>query len=1258
MMTKHKIVISILISFLVVSCSQATKKTTAKLKLNLSGITNLSSGIGSGGAILFGKNSAGDTFGKKINATEEDLELPNGAWVFYALMWGNDSTAMNGKVHCGKSINQLNGTAATISMSLTNASCTDAEFSGGKSYLASTLNRFADIFIEECDGINATTGFSCGKQNQGSALSYRFVFNNYKKTGAGISIEGESLVSDCKMIDSANTTPNIYSSGLPINFPSGGLGTPFIGSIEFFMSSVNCDVNDPKGVYRFPLNQGLATSTAPEHHVLVSSSTCAPSTPDFTGTEEDKKNKCDQFFGTWNGTNCSGTFLPVATKFGASACTSTSPVASNIAIKHQFSLPRSVLCAPYINNSTTIGSHPFAGGEGSAIRPYKICTEWQLNQIGERNTLLATYDSANYKLVNDLDMNKASNLPGVGSYSAPICSGNVGSGVDKYHNLNPLDGHLCGSGVPTSDVGFIGTFDGANYTIANARITAESLSEIGFVRVLGTRENNGSSGTIKNINFKNLSVRGLGYVGGIAGEVNGNGLISNIKIDGGEVEARSNYSGGISGNSQGTGFIFEKVLLKKFKVRGTDYVGGLVGQFTSILRGSMFSGIVTTDQSNASVPDFAGGLVATNAAGGMISSSFSEGYIATNTNYTGGIAAKNFGTMENIYSTMAISSLRNQPGTFNAGGITAYNSGTITNCFSDTKQLYTGAGTMTYSGTVVGAGGTINTCFTDATNIPTAHVVDSYSNLRSVSWQSANFLTSVSTPTAWKLAASDGMTPRLSWENRECLVANNLLSIPLQVSTLARGTQTNPIVICTLNQFISMNGRSSSEYYRMADSINISSLSVVASAVVAVDTFNGKLNGEGNALYGLNVNIDNVMDSEVGIFKTISNGAVVSNLNLYANRVYTSADSVSNVGLLSSINNGEITNVKSFSSSIIANSFLGTLAFQNNGVIKDSNLQGVHMVGDSNYGGVVGANNGTILRASAEVNIVDSIFVPASKVGAIAGVNLSSGVINQVRASGQMNLVSGPPTKVGGLVGENGGILRNAYVSQMDMNLAINSSASGIGGLVGEDASGSIENVFFAGKIVGTQSSGDLTVKVDTDNTTDERTIGPIIGKINSGSVASALSLNDYLVWGPTNLTVSSCDPGTNTISMSGSFGSGTGALAHRSTPFLIPFTAASSTISLSSISSLLGTCPANGESLALYQSYRNFAEHGELATFTDLASLPYFATRGFNITLDDDNRALSYHLALMNGTPVPATAPIWTLEDGDEYPKLLQLEH
>ncbi len=1237
---------------LITSCSKGVEKTSAKLSLKLAGIVNLSSGIGSGGAILFGKNAAGETFGKKIDATEVDIDIPNGAWVFYALMWSNDSTPMNGKVHCGKSVNQLNGTATTISMSLTNANCTDPEFSGGKFYLASTLNRFADIFIEECDEVNAATIFSCGKKNQGSALSYRFVFNNYKKTSAGFTIEGESLVSECKTINSSNSPSNIYSSGLPINFPSGGLGTPFVGSVEFFMSSVNCDINDPKGVHRFPLRQGLATSTAPEHRVLVSGNSCSPSTPDFaSGTQEDKKNKCEIFFGNWNGTACIGIFLPVVTRFGASAC--ATPTASNIAIKHQFALPKPVLCGPYINNSSLLGAHPFAGGDGSVMRPYKICTEWQLNQIGERNTVIGAYDILNYKLLNDLDMNKASNIAGVGVYTPPTCTGNVTSGIDNYHNLNPLDGHLCGAGVTVSNVGFTGVFDGAGRTIANARITAESLSQLGFVRLLGTRELNGSSGTLKNINFKNLSVRGLGYVGGVAGEVNGAGLISNIKIEGGEVEARSNYSGGVSGNSQSS-FVFEKILVKKFKVRGTDYVGGLVGQNSSALRGSMFSGIVVTDQTNAA--DYAGGLVGKNLSGAIISSSFSEGYIGAQTNNIGGIAAKNYGIMENVYSTMAISSLRNNPGSMQAGGITAYNEGTITNCFSDTRKMYVGGGTMTYSGTVVGGPGTITACFTDTTN-SSSHTTSAYSNLRSLTWLSTNFLAVVNASGAWKLGASNGSIPRLSWEYRECLLADNLLSVALQGTNLGRGTQLNPIVICNADQFLGMNDRNSTEYYRLADSINLSNWGVSGAIANGVSLFNGKFNGDGNALYGLDINIDGVMDNEVGIFKTISNGAVVANLNLYANRVYTVSDTVNSVGLLSRTNNGEIANVKSFSSSVTASSFVGTLSAENLGIIRDSSLSGMHMVVDSNAGGIAGTNNGSISRVRTLVNIGSTGVATTTKVGAITGVNLGNGFINQAEVNGEMNFVNGPMTKIGGLIGENSGMLKNAFASHMNMNLAIAGASSSIGGLVGEDNSGIVENTFFIGKILGTQSPGDLTAKVDTDNTTDERTIGPIVGMLAGGGITSSLSLNDYLVSGAGSGTIAACDPINNLITISGSFSGSTGVLNSKLSPFLIPFSYTSNTLSLP-VNSWFGGCPANGEALSFFNSYRNYVEHGEVASISNLTDLAYLNSRGFNVTYDNDARSIAYHLARMNGTAIPANTPVWTIEDGEDYPKLLQLEH
>lgn len=125
----NKIIISLLMSLLLISCSQSTKKTNAKLKLNLSGMTNIANGIGNGGAILFGKSSTGEHFGKIINSSEENLELANGDWVFYAFMWEKTGTSnFSDTVYCAKALQQLNGTAINIGLNLTNANCAGLSF--------------------------------------------------------------------------------------------------------------------------------------------------------------------------------------------------------------------------------------------------------------------------------------------------------------------------------------------------------------------------------------------------------------------------------------------------------------------------------------------------------------------------------------------------------------------------------------------------------------------------------------------------------------------------------------------------------------------------------------------------------------------------------------------------------------------------------------------------------------------------------------------------------------------------------------------------------------------------------------------------------------------------------------------------------------------------------------------------------------------------------------------------------------------------
>lgn len=1250
MMKKMTLLLFIVLLFSF-GCSSKKDTTQAKLKINLSNIVNMTSGIGSGGTILFGKSGSGEQFGKVITGAEENLELPNGDWSFYAVMWTNPYSAMMSDTpYCGKSIQKLSGTAATVSLKLTNATCADSDFSGGNYYLDSynSKNYFARLFVEECEDMGVAGSYGCNADNQGSARSYRLVFKSYKGV-MGAPVFGAEKIQGACVPFSGGT--NLHSNGLQVNFPTGSSSSmPFVVSLEMYLGSDDCNANDPKGMYTHTFNLGLSGFQPGINRFLVSN-------PNYCSSRKTTiaEQTCLDYLGTYSAGSCGGYFPMVVDRFlPDSTCQSGLSPDSLKFIKQMVSIPKSIICSGALGSAMATGDNSYAAGKGILHRPYKICNEWQLNQIGETNTLLgSSYDSSHYKLMNNLDMNKASNIPGVGMYAAPACAGDTTNKIDHYHNLNPLDGHLCGSGVTVSNAGFTGVFDGAGYTISNGRISTEGLSQVGFVRLLGTREASVASGVVRRLNFKNLSVRGTTYVGGIAGYSNGEGVIRDIKIDELEVES-GNHAGGIVGKSASSGFQIKKARVLRGHIRGVDYIGGLAGELDSSISESMFSGVVTSDNSSTSY--FSGGVAGIVNASGSVTSSFSEGLISTHTSYIGGVVGKNYGTLNHVYSTMAISSPRNDPGIISAGGIAAYSDGNINNCFSDTRKMYVGGATFNYSGTVQSGSGGVTNCLTDTSN-SSNHDSNTYANLRLNSWIAANFISTAGA--SWKTGDNDGGIPRLAWETRECLLASNLATVTQQVSTLGRGTSLNPVIICTNDQFLSLNGRSASEYYRLGESINISSWGVSGSVTEGISVFNGQFNGDGKALYGMDINIDNVADSSVGIFKTISPGAKVSNLDLFANRVYVSSDTVNMIGLLSSLNQGEIQNISSYASSVVGSNQIGTIAYgnTNSGVIKNIKLNGAHLVGGDYVGGVTSYNTGRIEGVSANVNIGS----PSNSfaVGGITSQNNPLGIIEQTSVRGMFNLTNGYPRNVGGLTGVNYGAVSNSYVSDdMTLNLAITASSEAIGGLVGSSESGSyVANSFFLGKIIGTQSSGDLTSKLDTNSSTDEREIGPIAGKSNGGSITASLSIDDFLLWGQSTRTVSACDDTTNMITVTATPPYSIGALSYHKLSFLVPFTTSGNDVVVSGIS-FSGKCPANGDGLNLYESHHNFAEYGTVLPISDFNNLAAFSSRGFSIAQGDSSSVLAYHVAKMNKLPLPASTPIWVMEPDDDYPRLLKLDH
>lgn len=1068
----------ILTLLLALGCTKSPGKTAAKLKLDLSRIVDVSSGIGSGGAILFGRNHLGNIFGKRLIGSEENLDLPNGNWVFYALMWDSagGATPMNGKVHCAKAAQQLSGADTSISLNLDNANCADPEFSEGRIYtdVVSGHKRFADVFFEECDVANATTAFSCGLGNQGSGLSYRLKFQSFRKSPTTPFVfEGEPIVSSCRQ---ANAVPSINSAPFPVNFPSGALATPFVVTMEVFLSSVNCDPNDPKGVFQFSLNQGLKSQNPIDHKVLFSTSEATVSFYDFNGTMAENEKKCEEeLLGYWTGSTCT-TVPATVTRFAPAVMIVTQNV-STPAIKHLFQIPKPFLCGRYIDSSALVGTHPFAGGDGSDLRPYKICSEWQINQIGERHATSNGFKTSSFKLMNDLDMNKADFNAGL----RPTCMGVLNSIYDHHHNFNPFDQATlvgCTAADINATPGYSGKFNGNNKTIYNARINIKSATSVGMIRSLA------ANGQVKDLSLVNLEVSGAGNVGGIAGyvEPSSNAKISNIKMKNVDIESNGSTAGAVVGMLGNTGII-SGVKVHDGHVRGMNFVGGLVGETSGLIEKSMFRGEL--DQYNSQIGGYIGGVSGNAGTSSMMDSVFSEGSIKTSLQFAGGIAGHNMGSITNAYSNMYIAS-NYQNADARIGGIVGFNeTGAVSAVYSDSILKYTGGGATPGIDGISAQGTPPSNCFSTGLTTASGCTALTFVTLRDGTHFGADI--------NWK-ADIGGTLPRLAWEaailSRPCLLAENLAVISSQIGA-GRGSAANPIVLCNSAQVKSLGAAITGQYFKLAEDISLADWTNLD----MVPSFAGILDGNDRAFYGLNIN--SVGSNNHAIFK--ANSGIIFNLNVVGNKLVHS--SVGDTGILVGSNAGMIKKVYLLGNEVDGVDNVGVISGSNSGSILDSSADDGVVRGQSYVGGIVGVNSGAVTRVASSVSIRDLASYPNYfKFGGVAGYNNTGASIDQALFDGRIEMqavsgMAGSQIYTGGLVGYNGGAITNSMTKNYSTLWVKNTEY--IGGLVGVNA-GSIATSIALGKVV--YANGIVPIVSNTFN--------PIVGFNNGGTIAAS---NYYL---------------------------------------------------------------------------------------------------------------------------------------------------
>ena len=298
----------------------------------------------------------------------------------------------------------------------------------------------------------------------------------------------------------------------------------------------------------------------------------------------------------------------------------------------------------------------------------------------------------------------------------------VNSGVDTTDVTFELTSNIDMKGINFRGIGtaggdmdapdatklFKGDFKGNNHVISNLTInTTEDCVGL-FGAVLG--------GSIDSVGLENCEVSGGGYVGGLAGAIEG--VIITNSYATGSVTGTVSHVGGLAGyvydgssitNSYATGsvtgtvshvgglagYVYDGSITNSYatgSVTGDAYVGGLVGVVEDVsITNSYATGSVTGDPG-------VGGLVGV-VEGGSITNSYATGSVKGYA-HVGGLVGGGYGSITNSYATGSVT------GDTYVGGLlgsTIISSSTLNGYYDTQKTGQTvGVGNGSYTGTVTG----------------------------------------------------------------------------------------------------------------------------------------------------------------------------------------------------------------------------------------------------------------------------------------------------------------------------------------------------------------------------------------------------------------------------------------------------------------------------------------------------------------------------------------------------------------------------
>ncbi len=632
---------------------------------------------------------------------------------------------------------------------------------------------------------------------------------------------------------------------------------------------------------------------------------------------------------------------------------------------------------------------------------------------------------------------------------------------------------------------FSGTFDGNNFTLSNLTINGKHYLGL-FGRV--------SSEVIKDLKLIDISINSTGgdYIGGLVGYLDS--IISNCSTTGSV--SGDDYIGGLIG--------YQRIGLISYSYCSTSVTGdGSVGGLVGYQNGNHRSSVITNCFSIGDVTGYSsvGAFIGNQQFDGIVSNCYSTGNVSGTSGIGGFVGHQHYGIINHCYATGNATCVYFSGHSIGGFVGSQYDVGMIQNCYS--IGIPSGDANIYSIGGLAGSstGGIINSFWdTQTSGITTSGGGKGRTTAQMM--QTNNYHCWNTSSGEWTLNEGNDY-PRLFWENQPGMILPSYMFTDFVSGT---GSFEEPYLISTSTQLntIGLFPNEWDKHFRLECDIDLSGFvnSDFNKIGINAKPFEGTFDGNNYQISNFTYNSLG-SESFLGLFGRVD--GIVKDLHLENANVSSTGGKIGAV--VGTIRySGKLENC-SVTSTVVGFSYVGGLVGYHTG----TTINNCTSISDVSGYGCIGGLAGGEFFLDAEINNCFSM-------GTVTGHRYSGGLVGEQEFSATIsncgsfvNMIDySNSNSLGGLVGiQRSGMIQESYA------LGSVTGYENLGGLIGLQISGTVQNCYSMGNVTGYRYIGGLAGR-QSDNPSaliDKcYSTGKVIGDQNIGGLVPSTSSSEGIV--------------------------------------------------------------------------------------------------------------------------------------------------